>query len=334
MSIALKSTSLSANSQTLNAIAPRGDREQERGQKGIEAAIKAPDRAAEVTQSALQAEAQRRELDTPLELLSVEMLAHLSENTDGRKLHRLSERIIAISLRALSGEGLRPQVTRVGSTGVATELDLRGGDSFTINGVDVPNSRPSLDPLSFEDPQGSAIAKAAAINEVSAQTGVRAVALSTRTDQQGGINRELGVEVYGSSGAVGRVTLDESGRVLINGVAISGVSVRARDEGGALRAALNAQTERTGVVATLSPNGELVLEAPDGRNISVSYEGARAADVMARVGLRPSGAHPYGGRVALVSYGEVELNLGRDVNYSLGDVAGDMALTSGAYYSR
>jgi flagellin len=333
MSITLKTPSQSASGQALNALASREDREQLRDQRGVEAALQNPNRAAEVTESALRAEPQRQQLDTPLELISVELRSQLNRE-GGQGLHRLSERLIAISLRALSGEGLRPQVSRVSATGVATELDLRGGDTFTINGVDVPNSRPTLDALSHEAPQGSAIAKAAAINEVAPQTGVRAVALSTRTDQQGGLNRELGAEVYGSSGPVEAVTLDGSGRLVVNGVAISGVSVGSRDSTGSLRAALNAEASRTGVTASLSPEGALVLEALDGRNISVAYEGARAAEVLARVGLRASGAHPYGGRVALVSYGEVTLHLGRDVNYSLGDVAGDMALTSGAHYSR
>ncbi len=335
MSSPLRSFSSSSTSPALSALSGRADSGPEREKGGVEAALKAPDRAAEVTASALQAEARRRELETPLQLLSVEVLADLRRSMgEHQGIHKVSERMISITLRALSGEGLRPQVTRVSATGVATELDLRGGDTFTLNGVEVPNSRPALDDLSYERPAGSAIAKAAAINEVSTRTAVRAVALSTRTDAQGALNAELGAEVYGSSGAVRAVTLDESGRLVVNGVAITGVSAQDGDAGGDLRAALNAETQRTGVVATLSPSGELVLEAHDGRNISVAYDGARAAEVMARVGLRPSGAHPYGGGGGVVSYHEVELNLGRDVNYALGDVAGDMALTDGAYYSR
>jgi len=341
MSLALRTTSASSTSGASGAGGAggaqlgRAESERERARGGVEAALRAPDRAPEVAAGAVRAEERRRELETPLDLLSVEVLANLKRGAGERRaVHAVSERMVAITLRALSGEGLRPQVTRVSATGVATELDLRGGDTFTLNGVEVPNSRPALDRLSYEAPAGSALAKAAAINEVSAQTGVRAAALSTRTDLQAPLNAELGAEIYGSSGPVEAVTLDESGRLVVNGVVISGMSARAQDAGGALRAALNAETPSTGVVASLSPSGELVLEAPDGRNISVAYDGARAAEVMARVGLRPSGAHPYGGRVALVSYHEVALHLGRDVNYSLGDVAGDMGLVSGAYYSR
>ena len=279
----------------------------------------------------------RAELESPLELISVKVLAELKEGFEIIAPHEPRDHLITITLKALSTDGIEAQVTRVSSAGVATDLDLIGegpeADRFRINGAPIRNSRAEDDPLSYEAPAQSAIAKAAAINEASAETGARAVALPTRTDLQGALNQELGAEVYGNLHPVRGFNPQRDARLLINGVDTQLGIYADRDQTGALLATLNAVSDETGVIASLNERGELVLEAPDGRNISVRYDGARAEPFERALGLRASGAYPYGGRIAMVSFRELSLDLGRDVNYSLGDIAGDFSVMDETYYS-
>ena len=282
-------------------------------------------------------EPKRNPLNTPLEMLSVEVLAELRDGLTAIKAHEPRDHLVSISLRALELNGLQPQVTRVSTSGVATDLDLIGEgserDTFAINSVAVPNSQASDDPLSFEAPAQSAIAKATAINSVALESGVRAVALPARTDRQQTLNNELGGAVYGNTGPVRATRLNEQAKMIINGADVGAVEVMEGDANSALRNAINALSQDTGVIASLNAQGELALETPDGRNISLSYEGSEGSALERSLGLRGSGAHPYGGRVALVSYRDVTLNLGRDVNYALGDVAGDFSVMDESYYS-
>lgn len=281
--------------------------------------------------------AKRAEVESPLELLSVQVLAELKSAMEEIAPHEPQEHLVTITLKALQGDGLKAQVTRVSTSGVATELDLIGQgpdvDRFKINGVHIRNSRSDDDTLSFEANAHSAIAKAAAINASSSESGVRAVALPTRTDQQSALNDELGAEVYGNLHPVRGFRPHDQARLVINGVDV-GLNIFAdRDETGELLRAIHSVTDQTGVTGSINSEGELVLEAPDGRNISVRYDGPRGEKLEAAIGLRASGEHPYGGRLAMVSFREVTLDLGREVNYSLGDIAGDFSVMDETYYS-
>jgi flagellin len=102
--------------------------------------------------------------------------------------------------------------------------------------------------------QSSAIAKAAAINEVKTQSEVTATALANAITGTAAI----------SAGSIA------SGDVYINGVNLGAVTVTANDGTGALVSAINNITSSTGVVASTNSNNALVLTAADGRNITVT----------------------------------------------------------------
>ena len=102
--------------------------------------------------------------------------------------------------------------------------------------------------------QSGAIAKAAAINAVKSSTKVTAGADTTSVVGSSAI----------SSGAFA------TGDLYINGVNIGAVSAVSEGDGtGTLVAAINAKSSQTGVTASVDSNKRLVLNASDGRNVSV-----------------------------------------------------------------
>lgn len=140
----------------------------------------------------------------------------------------------------------------------SSQAQLQQGD-LVLNGVTVGASFATYDTASSTGAAQSAIAKAAAINAVSEQSGVTAQ-----------VNEN--VLAGGAMSAAGAAT---SGSITVNGVSIS-VTVLAGDTAGTragILSAINAKSGQTGVVATdsgLDGTG-LILTAKDGRNINVSF---------------------------------------------------------------
>ena len=173
-------------------------------------------------------------------------------------------------------------------TGRATSLvvdvsgsipSLRTGD-LKINGVDIGASYPFDDLLSpVNNASGSAIAKVAAINRKTAETGVTA-----KVNQ----NVMSGQAMTGSSVV--------SGAVFVNGYASANITTvlnNSRETRANVVSAINAISARTGVTAvdTGSDTKGITLMAADGRNIEVRFETSTNADVFgARTGLS-SGVH-------------------------------------------
>ena len=159
------------------------------------------------------------------------------------------------ALTSALGIGSPLAVTSLGSNTNA----MASGD-LLINGITVGATSTSDDNLSYADKDGSAIAKAAAINRVSGTTNVQAVVGSTT--------------VSGSS--MSAVGSDTTGTVTINGTAIS-ITLYAADSVDTNRAsvisAINNFSGQTGVVAA---DGEtnargVLLTAEDGRNITIAH---------------------------------------------------------------
>lgn len=145
---------------------------------------------------------------------------------------------------------------------------LIAGD-LSINGAAIIPS--SSDNLSYVAPSQSAIAIANAIN-------------ASGTDVQASANPNVtGTSNFISSGGTG-------GKMTINGVDTSVISISADLASNVQNAivAINAISTETGVEASANVDGKLVLTAPDGRNITVSYGagiengdlGAVAADTI------------------------------------------------------
>jgi len=141
--------------------------------------------------------------------------------------------------------------TKVGTAVTATALTA---GALSINGFQVGAS--VSDGVSFTDADASGIAKAAAINAISGQTGVNATVGSTT---------KVGI-------AATAFTATAAGDVLINGVDIGVIAAgtAAGDRGTQTAAAVNAKSSQTGVTATVDTDGLVTLNAADGRNITVT----------------------------------------------------------------
>jgi len=199
-------------------------------------------------------------------------------------------RIAALGARALL-QGATPVAAGALSAG-----------AVSINGVAVPAS--AGDGVSTSGGAGSALAKATAINQIEAQTGVRARALPT---------------TLAGTAAIQPVALNTTTqRFEINGVPISGITVAAGDDNQALVSAINAKALETGVTAAVDGAGLLTLSAADGRNIQVLTTGG----VGGSLGL----AAP-GGDVAMTQTGRLELSATR--TFSFVDATGQLGLGSG-----
>ncbi|MFN3202495.1 MAG: flagellin [Bradymonadia bacterium] len=142
---------------------------------------------------------------------------------------------------------------------VATQA-IAAGDVI-INGVTIRATQTVDDGVSTSFATGSAISKAAAINDFTNFTGVRAVVNQTTRE--------------GNAVAAGGV-LDETNYIVINGEEITGFSVSPSDAGDELINAINSLVERTGVVASRDADGRIQLDASDGRNIEVVTAGGAA----------------------------------------------------------
>ena len=93
-----------------------------------------------------------------------------------------------------------------------------------------------------------------------------------------------------------------NGELVINGIDIGPASFQANDAGGDLVSAINAKSDQTGVTASVNANGELVLDAADGRDIVITTADAATTNELfgnslaaggfdaAFTGLRISGA--------------------------------------------
>ncbi len=181
------------------------------------------------------------------------------------------------------------------ATGVAVDADeVLLADDVVLNGITIRAAEAADDLLSSSYRAASAIAKAEAINDVSAFSGVRALVNATRL----------------TGGGIGAVSLDSDSYVVINGEVVTGFQVAASDGAGALVDGINAVADRTGVVATLGADYNLHLEAADGRNIAIETFGSGAS-----TGLT---AGVYGGSLTLVSDDLVEVEFAPDANAKIG----------------
>ena len=168
---------------------------------------------------------------------------------------------LQVSIDAAGTKDLARQVRTSTTTSVsaatldAGDLTIRyndGNGSAQVRGTNVGD-----DELSTTLNASSAIAKAEAINSLTATTGVRAIVGET--------------EVAGSTISGG--DLDSSNFIEINGEKITGFTVQANDADGSLVDAINAVADETGVVASLDADSQLILTAADGRNIEVTVTG-------------------------------------------------------------
>lgn len=161
---------------------------------------------------------------------------------------------LGINLADLRASALGQVASKTGA--VVTTDDLAGGD-LTINGQAVAAS--ASDGVSSSFAAASAIAKASVINDQSGVTGVTATVIASTA--------------VGDTSTIDAGAAIADGGLTINGVNIGAVTVLVNDSDSALRDAINAVSNQTGVVATLNSSNQLTMTAEDGRNITLGGTG-------------------------------------------------------------
>ncbi len=206
------------------------------------------------------------------------------------------------------GLGSRASLTSTAFSGTAGSLNKNtaAGD-LVINGQTIRASSAEDDVLSSTDKSSSAIAKVAAINASSAQTGVVATVGNTTVG---------GTAMTAAAG---------TGKITINGVSTAEFSTST--DAGASRAvtvaAINAISNQTGVraVDTGDVKKGVVLVADDGRNIEVAFDTLTAA----KTGV--GAAKVYTGTYQLASTTSSPITIGVSSNGTLSNAG----LTAGSY---
>ncbi len=150
---------------------------------------------------------------------------------------------------------------QAGVSAQGVDNKLENGD-LVINGENIRASVSGDDNLSFADNEMSGIAKAAAINESSAETGVTAT-----VDENVVLGSKMEVGDDASTGET----------ITLNGVDIAIQGTDGSDDAdlaatrGSVIAAINAKADQTGVTASDGGNdGGVILTAEDGRNITLT----------------------------------------------------------------
>jgi flagellin len=123
-------------------------------------------------------------------------------------------------------------------------------------------------------------------------------------------------------GMIGSSTPKDVTDLKINGIEIGTISaVEANDRDGRLVNAINEQTDKTGVIASVDERGRLELKSTDGRGISLS---GTSKDTMSNMGIATADAQNYG-RLTLIKMD------GTDINVTGTGVIGGMSSDAGSY---
>jgi len=159
--------------------------------------------------------------------------------------------------------------TSNGTTGALTLASKDGRDITIELGTTATLANTGLTAGTTKVGSDSAIAKAAAFNTVTGQTGVSAVATATSVTS-------------GAISANAAVAGDNTDYIKINGVKVgaisAGTSADFTAQGNNVVAAINAVSNQTGVTATFDATTKKIsLAAADGRTISVETKGTAAA---------------------------------------------------------
>jgi flagellin len=173
-------------------------------------------------------------------------------------------------------------------TVVSAGVSIASG-SWAVNGVSNRGTVAADDTVSTTLNDGSAVAKAAAINDSTKFTGVRAIVNKSEDSNNADI----------TNGVLNSVDF-----IKVNGETITGITVQNGDADDTLVNAINAVTDKTGVIASLNDASQLVLTAQDGRNIEVTASTVAAASIT---GLN---SEVTGGSITLQAERQVTINNG------------------------
>jgi len=187
-------------------------------------------------------------------------------------------------ISAMGGEITADDIVTPSTTTLTNYVDaqanaLSNGD-LVINGVSIDASKSADDTSSTAFESSSAIAKAAAINEKSGETGVTAVALETVVQGQ-------------ALSAGGNTYASDSGTLEINGISVAlntDANLDSNTNRESIASAINAVSGQTGVTAINTGDDDtgITLVAEDGRNIAISSFTMATATTTAQLGLGTS----------------------------------------------
>lgn len=205
-----------------------------------------------------------------------------------------SRETITINVSDARSTALGRQARVNAPNSVDTNFSIIAGE-VQINNVSIRGTVDADDTASTTANSASAIAKAAAINDASKFTNVRAIVNAAIDD--------------GNDDIAGG-TLDSTNYISINGKTITGITVQSDDADDSLVNAINAVTDDTGVVASLDEANHLVLTAADGRNIEVFNSTAAASTITGLNSGAGAGTSVItGGRITLQSEETIQLFL-------------------------
>lgn len=149
---------------------------------------------------------------------------------------------------------------------VSTNALSRTNGDLVITGqggpVTIRSTNAVDDTLSTSYKAGSAISKAAAINDMTPFTKVEARVLATE---------------HVAADPIAGGTLDSTSYIEINGETLTTFDIAPDDADHMLKDQINSVADKTGVIASYDINGRLVLKASDGRNIEIVVSDAVAA---------------------------------------------------------
>lgn len=165
---------------------------------------------------------------------------------DGTTLDTLASADITADTAPTAGKWAGPTASTSSSTGVRIN-GYNASGNLTAQGSDMLSAK----------------GIAAAANMMTETTGVTATATN-----------EWAMTNSVSAGTIA------TGGLVINGVDIGNVTVKANDADGALVSAINAKQSDTGVTAEVSATGILTLTAADGRNIQISNTSGTNSSVL------------------------------------------------------
>lgn len=198
---------------------------------------------------------------------------------------------ITVNVADTRSTALGRQVRFTGESAVAAQATgALAADDLTINSVTIRATVAADDALSTTNRASSAIAKAAAINDSTAFTGVRAVVEAAETTGTAGITT---------------ATLNAVNYIAINGEVVTGFVIQNDDADNALVNGINAVADQTGVVASLNDEHRLVLTAADGRNIEIETVGDGINTGFSVGGVE--GMQVVGGRLTLQSNEQISI---------------------------
>ncbi len=199
-----------------------------------------------------------------------------------------------------------------GISAFGVDAALGNGD-LSINGVDVLATQATDDTASTVNAANSSIAKAAAINNISDQTGVKAF-----------VNENTAVGTK-------QVAAQEDGVLTLNGVAINlQTSTDAAGSRASVVESINAVADQTGITAidTGSDSGGVELVAGDGRNIDLVFTGFTSKAIAAQATGLATEDNYVGGFTLVSSDGPITIEGGD--GSGIGDLS-NAGLTAGTY---